>query len=85
MNLYRNVFLIIALLLIGCSKDSDKGPSYLAANGVTIICDDSGMVGDTFEISGITYTIVNEPLLRGMVRLGTDVTKVCTSRAMERI
>ncbi len=70
------------MLLIGCSKDSVNDPSYLAANDVTITCDDSGMVGETFKVNGITYTIVDETL---MVRQDTDVTKVCTSRVMERI
>ncbi len=79
MNLYPNVFLIIALLLIGCSKDSDKDPSYLAANGVTITCDDSGMVGDTFKVDGITYTIVDETL----GNRGADVTTVCTTRVTD--
>jgi hypothetical protein len=48
---------LATLLLIGCSKDPDKGSIYLAANGVTITCDASGTVGDTFKVNGITYTI----------------------------
>jgi len=74
---------LAALLLIGCSKDPDEGSIYLAAYGVTIICDDSGMVGDTFKVNGITYTIVDETLLREMVDQGADVTNVCTSRVTD--
>ena len=72
-----------ALLLLGCSKDVDRDPIYLATNGVTIKCDVRGMVGDTFEINGITYTIVDEALLRQMVDDGEDVTTVCTSRVTD--
>ena len=55
---YRIFIFLLTLLLIGCTKDSDSGPIYLAANGITIICNDSGIVGDTFEVNGVTYTIV---------------------------
>ncbi|MGB5666613.1 MAG: hypothetical protein WBM53_07185, partial [Maribacter sp.] len=68
------------LIISGCSKDFDSSPIYLATNGVTIKCDVRGMVGDTFKINGITYTIVDEALLRQMVDDGEDVTSVCTSR-----
>ena len=80
MNFYRNVFLIITILLFGCSKDPEIGLIYLDTNGVTIKCDDTGMVGDTFTVKGITYTIVDEDMLREMVNQGADVTKVCTSK-----
>jgi len=60
MNVYRNVFLMIALLLLaGCSKESDVELIYLDTNGVTIKSDATGMVGDTFQVIGITYTIVD--------------------------
>ena len=72
------------MLLIGCSKDSDGDPTYLDANGVTITCD-SGSIGDTFKVKGITYTIVDETLLREMVGNGEDVTTVCTSRVTDMI
>lgn len=70
---------LTALLLLGCSKDSNDGPIYLATKGVTMKCDASGMVGGTFEVNGITYTIVDETLLREMISQGADLTKVCTS------
>ena len=68
MNFYRNVFLIITILLFGCSKDPEIGLIYLDTNGVTIKCDDTGMVGDTFTVKGITYTIVDEDMLRELTR-----------------
>jgi len=72
--------LLCFLIISGCSKDPTEDSIYLASNGVTIICDDSGMVGDTFKVNGVTYTIVNNVLLRMMVDNGEDVTTVCTSR-----
>ncbi len=52
------LLLAVILLILGCSKDSDENPIYLAPNGVTIKCDETGVVGDTFKVNGITYTIV---------------------------
>ena len=71
---------LATLLVIGCSKDPDEDSIYLAANGVTIKCDATGMVGDTFKINEATYTIVDETMLREMVSQGADLTTVCTSR-----
>jgi hypothetical protein len=51
--------MIALLLLAGCSKESDVELIYLDTNGVTIKCDATGMVGDTFQVIGITYTIVD--------------------------
>ena len=55
-------------------------PIYLDDNGVTIKCYDWGNVGDTGEINGITYTIVDETGLRQMINNGEDITKVCTTK-----
>ena len=72
--------LLCFLIICGCNKDSDRGPISLASNGVTITCDSTGMLGDTFEVNGVTYTIVDEAMLREMVQQGADVTTVCTSK-----
>ena len=47
MKCYFQILLLFhaVLLLLGRSNDSDEGPIYLAANGITIICDVRGMVG----------------------------------------
>nr|AOE10865.1 hypothetical protein [uncultured bacterium] len=52
---------------------------YLADNGVTIKGYEWAEAGDTGVINGITYTVVNESILREMIENGDDVTKVCTS------
>ena len=53
---------------------------YLDENGITIKCYAWGQVGVTAQVNGISYTIVDEVMLRQMVRNGEDVTKVCTSK-----
>ena len=54
-------------------------------NGVTIKCYDWGNVGDTCEINGITYTIVDGTMLRLMIENLEDVTKVCTTKVTNMI
>lgn len=53
---------------------------YLDENGVTIKCSQSSQVGDTAEINGTIYTIVDEGELRQMVSDGADITQVCTCK-----
>ena len=53
---------------------------YLDKNGVTIKCQDWGVSGQSGELNGIVYTIVDKDMLRQMIRAKEDVTKVCTSK-----
>ena len=56
---------------------------YLAENGITIkACDDANL-GDTGVIDGVTYTVVDEAMLRDMVANGVDVTKVVTTKVTD--
>ncbi|MDC0858190.1 BspA family leucine-rich repeat surface protein, partial [Flavobacteriaceae bacterium] len=52
---------------------------YLDTNGVTIKACDDANVGDTGVINGVTYTVVDEDMLRVMVANEEDVTKVVTT------
>jgi len=56
---------------------------YLDDNGVTIKAYDFAEVGDTGVINGVTYTVVNEAMLREMVANEEDVTKVVTTRVTD--
>jgi surface protein len=58
-------------------------PIYLDENGVTIRAYEWSDVGQTGEINGIEYTIVDETMLREMVESGEDVTRVCTSKVID--
>ena len=63
------------------SVTSDDGnPVYLAQNGVTIKAKPWALVGDSGEINGVTYTVVDEAMLRDMVVNEDDVTKLATTK-----
>ncbi len=64
----------------GCPTPS---PIYLDVNGVTIKCYEWGKIGVKGVINGVIYTVVNETMLREMVRDGEDVTKVCTTKVTD--
>ncbi|MBT8235525.1 MAG: hypothetical protein KJO04_04990 [Bacteroidia bacterium] len=82
--LKTTLLLLAILLLVGCSKDPEIDPKiYLDTNDVTIKCDVTGTVADTFTVKGITYTIVDEAMLRKMVSQGADVTTMSTSRVTD--
>ena len=53
---------------------------YLAENGVTIKACEDANVGDTGVINGVTYTVVDEAMLREMVENEEDVTTVVTTK-----
>jgi hypothetical protein len=44
-----------------------SGPSYLAPNGVTVMCPGVA-VGDTFDINGVTFTRVNSSTLQSLAK-----------------
>ena len=66
--------------VLTCSGDN---PVYLADNGVTIKACDFANVGDTGVINGITYTVVDEAMLREMVENEQDVTKLATTKVTD--
>ena len=57
-----------------------KPVAYLDENGITVKANTWAEVGDTVEINGVTFTIVDETTLRQMVADDKDVTKVITSK-----
>ena len=52
---------------------------YLDENGLTLKACDDANIGDTGVIDGVTYTVVDEAMLRAMVANEEDVTKVVTT------
>ena len=63
-----------------CNGDN---PVYLDDNGVTIKACDDANVGDTGVINGVTYTVVDEAMLRAMVENEQDVTRVVTTKVTD--
>jgi surface protein len=64
----------------GCPTSS---PIYLDENGVTIKSYEWGEVGEQGTVDGVVYTIVDETMLREMISMGDDVTRVCTSKVTD--
>ena len=56
---------------------------YLAENGITVKACDDANIGDTGVINGITYTVVDEAMLREMVENEQDVTKLATTKVTD--
>ena len=56
---------------------------YLASNGVTIKACDDANVGDTGVIDGVTYTVVDEAMLRYKVLFEEDVSKLATTKVTD--
>ena len=83
------ILLLFIPLVFTCSDDSsddnsnnvdDTNPVYLDANGVTIKARDWAVIGDSGEVDGVTYTIIDRETLIAMIENGDDLTRVCTSR-----
>ena len=55
-------------------------PVYLDSNGVTIKAYDWSIVGDSGEINGKTYTIINREELDQKVESQSDLTNICISK-----
>jgi surface protein len=55
-------------------------PVYLDENGITIKCYEWAEVGQTGEVNGVVYTIVDEETLFQMAFNGADVTTICTTK-----
>ncbi len=52
---------------------------YLDENGITIKAVVDAVIGNSYELGGVSYLVVQEDILRGMIAEGDDVTKVVTS------
>ena len=79
------ILLLFIPFVFACSEDEDNtnpvddtNPVYLAENGVTVKAKDWAEVGMSGEINGITYTIVDRPMLEQMIANDEDITKICT-------
>ena len=80
-------YLFLGLLIFACSSDdggsnNDQSscPIYLDSNGITIKACEDANGGDTGVINGVTYTVVDETMLRAMIDNEEDVTKVVTTK-----
>ena len=47
---------------------------YLHKNGVTIVADKKAKIGQSYELNGEKYLVVNRKMLESLVKAGEDVT-----------
>lgn len=55
-------------------------PIYLDDNGITVKANDFVKIGDVYSFNGIDFTIVDNNLLKRMIRKEEDLSKVITSK-----
>lgn len=55
-------------------------PIYLSGNGITIKASNRANIGETWELDGTEYIVVDEELLREMISNAEDISKVVTTR-----
>ena len=87
------LYIFLTVLIVACSgEDSNDNnqsscngdnPVYLADNGITIKACDFASVGDTGVVNGVTYTVVDEAMLRNMVANEEDLTRLATTRVTD--
>jgi surface protein len=82
--------LLFVFAMAGCNnEDTDKPIAterllYLDKNGVTVKCNTWAEVGQSEELDGIIYKIVDEEMLRLLVKVGGDVAlTVCTTKVTD--
>ena len=82
-------YLFLALIIVACSDDggdnesnacNGDNPIYLANNGVTIKACEFANAGDTGVFNGVTYTVVDEEMLREMVANEIYVARIATTK-----
>ena len=84
-------YLIITLILVSFTDSTSTisntksitdldNPVYVADNGITIKAKEWAKIGATGIIANLTYTVVNEEMLREMLANEEDLTKIATSK-----
>jgi len=68
-------------------SNTDNGETetliYLDENGVTIKANEEAVIGESYELDGVSYLVVDYDLLYSMIREDGDLTKVVTSKVTD--
>jgi hypothetical protein len=78
----KKFFFLLLIILICCTKENDSNSSsaiYIGNNAITIKSRYFALIGNTYELNGNSYRIVDEELLISMVKNEDDLTKIVTS------
>ena len=85
----KNLFTVLAVILISsnvsCSPDEETlttttepiFPIYLDSNGITIKAYDFALVGNEYELNGVSYTVVDDLTIAGQIANGN--VNLCTT------
>ena len=60
-----------------------KSPIHLDQNGVTVISTEDAVIGESYELDGVSYLVVDSTMLYTMVANDEDVTKVITTNVTD--
>ena len=60
-----------------------KSPIHLDQNGVTVISTEDAVIGESYELDGVSYLVVDSTMLYTMVVNDEDVTKVITTNVTD--
>jgi hypothetical protein len=88
------IYLVLILILVSFTNatsdlskykpiDDPDNPVYVADNGITIMAKQWAKIGATGVIEGISYTVVDEEILREMLANEKDVTTVATTKVTD--
>ena len=60
-----------------------KSPIHLDQNGVTVISTEDAVIGESYELDGVSYLVVDSTMLYTMVANDEDVTKLITTNVTD--
>ena len=71
----KSFFAILLLLVFSCSPDEETlttttepvFPIYLDSNGITIKAYDFALVGNEYELNGVSYTVVDDSTIDAQI------------------
>ena len=92
MNILLYSFICSLILFTNCGEDTedvvvdtDSDFIYLDENGITIKASENAVIGENYELNGISYLIVDKDLLAQMIVEEKDITNVITSRLTDMV
>ena len=82
----KHLLYLSILCSLSCSvlrRATIKSPIYLDQNGVTVISTEDAVIGESYELDGVSYLVVDSTMLYTMVANDEDVTKVITTNVTD--
>jgi surface protein len=86
MKNFKHLLYLSILCSLSCSvlrPATVKSLIYLDQNGVTVISTEDAVIGESYELDGVSYLVVDSTMLYTMVANYEDVTKVITTNVTD--